>query len=398
MKSATEPARPGSYLGYVWGARWFFVASLLLGYLFHHSSPGHLLDGLALDSLLLLHAPRPVEDVVVVAIDDTDYEQLFADRSPLDVGQLEALLSAVARGRPRVIGVDLDTSASEFASLGSLARDIDGIPVVWATDAIPDADGDHGHPRFAPVGLLGRPVHDGDRAGVALVPLDADGVVRRYRRCFTLAHHGEPGALPSVGHALAAAPATATCTAEEDEPLVFNFAGDRYRIPTIPARHVLTMAESAGFAEDGVLRDKVVVVGGTWRVARDSYVTPVGLVPGVEVVAQAAATELHGGGVRPIDAWLAFVADVLLGLGLLWIGYRLSFRRALLAGLLLLLAGPIAISLLFFSAFSHWFSFVPLLIGLYAHFLFEHGREYMHLHARNEALKAELERLSARPR
>src|SRR5688572_907223 len=45
-------------------------------------------------------------EVVVVLIDDNDYKQLFQATSPLKPEMLQSLISAIAKGNPKVIGVD----------------------------------------------------------------------------------------------------------------------------------------------------------------------------------------------------------------------------------------------------------------------------------------------------
>ncbi len=54
--------------------------------------------------------------VVLVMINDNDYRRYFGGQSPLEVHALDRLLRAIAAGKPRVIGVDLETSHPGFAS------------------------------------------------------------------------------------------------------------------------------------------------------------------------------------------------------------------------------------------------------------------------------------------
>lgn len=356
----------GTFRAYAWRARWLFLASLALTQLFHYSAPGHLLDGIALDTVLRVRDPERVENLAIVAIDDESYEKSFGSRSPLDAGRLRLLLEAVKAGGAKRIGVDIDTSDPSFATLGDL-----GSAFVWATDVADDTT-------FEPKGALGVAAPTGVELGIPLMPVDADGVVRRYRRCF---HTKEGTAVRS----LVVAMAQTSC--DDGELLAFNFAGDRYEIPTYPAEHVMLMAASASWGS-GVLSGRVVLVGGSWRAARDQYVTPVGLKDGVEVLAHALATEMGKGGIRDVHGWVALAVDVALGVLLLWIGWRLPFTRALVASLATLTLGPALASVAIYSAFSHWLSFLPLLLGVFLHMLFEHGREYLLL---REELAAALE-------
>ena len=85
----------------------------------------------ALDTWLRLKAPQPVANVVIVAITDCDYRELFGETSPLNAGRVSDLVHAIVAGRPKVVGVDLDTSHSSFAALAVPEA---GVPVVWARD------------------------------------------------------------------------------------------------------------------------------------------------------------------------------------------------------------------------------------------------------------------------
>lgn len=91
----------------------------------------------ALDTWLRLKAPQPVANVVIVAITDCDYRELFGETSPLNPGRVADLLQAIVAGRPKVVGVDLDTNHPSFAALSVPAT---GVPVIWAREAVAAED------------------------------------------------------------------------------------------------------------------------------------------------------------------------------------------------------------------------------------------------------------------
>src|SRR5260370_12286928 len=71
-----------------------------------------------LDAWLRIQALRPdPKTIVIVAITNDDYESLFKSTSPLDPSELRKLIDAIALGRPKVIGVDIDTSDARFKDL-----------------------------------------------------------------------------------------------------------------------------------------------------------------------------------------------------------------------------------------------------------------------------------------
>src|SRR5271157_2922904 len=68
----------------------------------------------ALDSFLLAGRSRPSKDIYIVEITEDDYRDIFRGRSPLCVAEVRRILTLIERGKPSVIGVDLDTSPSEY--------------------------------------------------------------------------------------------------------------------------------------------------------------------------------------------------------------------------------------------------------------------------------------------
>ena len=152
-------------------------------------------ENTALDSFLLAGRSRPSKDIYIVEITEDDYRDIFQGRSPLDVAEVRRILTLVQQGSPSVIGVDLDTSSSEYGK-GNFPE------AVWVRDALSDCEQDadlegtgkdrpsthvKGLRRF---GFLGGhfteteksgKVETTPRSGLSLFPLDRDGVVRRYR-------------------------------------------------------------------------------------------------------------------------------------------------------------------------------------------------------------------------
>ncbi len=71
--------------------------------------------------------------VWLVAITDKDYAdpRLFKKTSPLDPEQLRKVIAAIAKLRPRVIGVDVDTSDSQNV------RPETQVPIIWGQRVTP---------------------------------------------------------------------------------------------------------------------------------------------------------------------------------------------------------------------------------------------------------------------
>ena len=116
-------------------------------------------------------------------------------------------------------------------------------------------------------------------------------------------------------------------------------------------------------------------------------VTPVGLMAGVQLMAQAIETELTGGGIRPINEIQAILLDLLSGALLVYFSYRYPTQlgKSLLLSLIALVILPPLFSYLAFSTLGRWFNFAPMLVGVLMHELYEHGKEYGELRAAHAA-------------
>ena len=102
----------------------FTIAIMAL--LFQMRNLPEILANSSLDAAIAIQRPVQTGSVRLVSIDDQDYAAMFHSRSPLDASVLASVLSAVAKGHPRAIVVDIDTSDASFRSM-----DIPPIPIVW---------------------------------------------------------------------------------------------------------------------------------------------------------------------------------------------------------------------------------------------------------------------------
>lgn len=327
-----------------------------------------------LDAFLVLRQPRPASAVLLVDITDEDYETIFHGRSPLAVEALEKLIAATARGRPRLIVVDIDTSAPDFAGLDLPPG---GPPVVWAREARPP---EKKGGRFEPLPVLGGRT-PAPSSGIAMLPLDSDGVIRRYQRWFETAD----GPLPSLPwkavQVLQETGRGLQTVDEEHGRLVLNFLGDRSTIPRVPARDVLELAQGEGWPT-GPLQGRVVVVGGTYRAGRDERVTPRGPMAGLELMAMALESELRDDFIRPANHVLMTLIEVLAGVLLVVIYHYLPLGRALALSLFAVPGLSLLASFLAFSTLAYWADAVPVFAAAMIHQLYDHAAHYRALYRR----------------
>ena len=305
----------------------------------------------SLDTQVRLQGAPEESPVAVVLIDKGDFANLFQEKSPLEPAALHRIISAIAAGRPKAIGVVIDTSAPEFTEFRPAP---DWPPVVWALNgAFSYRDRRYhlhkvlgGQPTAAPAGLV-------------VFKLDPDGAIRRYpRMCET-----DQGLLPSFPWAIAKefAPAEAARQKPTQDELFITFAGDKdgsHRLHFTASR-VLELADGPGWQTDGPVKDKVVLLGGAYDIA-DEHDTPLGWMPGAEVLAYALETELAGGGLPPPSPILVTAIGGLVGLLLLLLFQHFTpVKGFLISGLAIPVSGVIC-SLLMFKTASFWAYFVPI--------------------------------------
>jgi len=308
-------------------------------------------DNAALDTYLLVRAPKRVEDIVLVEVGEADYRNLFHARSPLDEQVLAELVRAIQAGSPAVVVVDIDTSASSMG--GRLLELGCSPPVVWGQDALirngeaeplPFADDSHTRSPCA--------------SGLSVFPMDADGIVRRYRRFVEAGARALP-TLPMVAAGYLRFD-TGSSGAAAQHDLVLNFSGDRYAFVSFTAAQVLEGSKGIGWPARGPLTGRTVVLGGTYRAARDEYATPVGPMAGAHLVAQALASEIHHGGIQQSSEWFKLAVEAVVGLVVIAIHYALRPVAAMLVSVFVLPLAAFLGSWLVFSTLGYWVTFVPL--------------------------------------
>jgi CHASE2 domain-containing sensor protein len=326
------------------------IIAILLTFLLSRSGFFRQLETYALDTQVRLQSSQLESDVAIVRIDDDDYAALFHEKSPLDHTALTRLINAIALGKPRVIGVDLDTSTPEFRDFHPLPG---WPPIVWARNgSFSNREG-----KFHALKVLGGQQPQAT-AGLVVLKLDADTAVRRYTRMCKTEH----GPAPSFPWAVATQffGREGAQTVGDDE-LFIKFAGDRegsHRLHFTAAR-VLDLSDGPGWQTDSPIKDKIVLLGGAYA-ASDEHETPLGWMLGVEVLAYAIETELHGGGMRPASGITITVLGGCVGLVLLLLFQHFPPTKALLLSFPIILLLGMVCSLVTFRTIAFWAYFVPI--------------------------------------
>jgi CHASE2 domain-containing sensor protein len=354
------------------------------------------LEAANLDVFFLLHGGEAQKDIVVVGISEEDYksDELFCSgraprctgieppcvpgQSPLCKDLVVRLITAIATSGAKVIGVDLDTSDWEKEDRDKVTTTLReahdnnpsmvGIPLlVWALNGDSDAE-------KATVVQLKAALNRGkDCYAAPTVTKDADGVVRGYLKALSTYN---TGVISGMGSALVNDCAAPKAPSNDDERSLINYSGGRSSFIHLTAGTVLQASKGPSWQHDNPLKTaKFVLLGGTYQAARDKYVTPVGYLAGVDVLAFTVRGELD----RLHDQWYP-VIDVALGVLLLCITWKFA-EGAVLAWLIPLLTIP-AVLLLSYGLFlwpGFFISFIPVALGVIAEHIVEHGYEYSRL-------------------
>ena len=243
-----------------------------------------------------------------------------------------------------------------------------------------------------PILALGGAIYPTDHhTGLAILPEDSDGVYRRHQRVYELQYREAPIRMPSFPWAIVSA-------AQNREPLqnapsgdlLLNFSGDVYNLTPTPVSEVLR-AQGPGWAE-GMFKDKIVLLGGTYTYAHDQHATPIGSLSGLQIMEQTVESEMVSGG---IDLWIMpkiMLLEVMVGLVLACLHYCRPIHKALPLSVVEVLVLGAACRYLAIRSFAMWISFLPIWIAVLIHHGFDLAHENSELRDRNIELGRELAR------
>jgi adenylate cyclase len=336
-----------------------------------------------LDLMLRIQGQRFASEVVIVAIDEAAFDAL-GRRQPLSRQYLARLLRVLQRSGAAVVGLDVvltsPTIPADDAALAQAILDFnqDGLSrVVLAESVRPEAG------PLADPDLLGAVVR-----GSPNIPVDDDGMIRR--AALALPRLMGP-AQPAFGLAIAARLAGMDQQALETAltaggrvllptwrssggwdltagpPLMIlpsalwhiNFAGPAQSFLTIPSGAVVSLSGHGDtIAWDNPLRNRIVLVGGTFPDSRDFFQTPHGLLPGVEVHANLVHMLVSRRFIQAsgwaVSLGLQVAVCLMAGLGLMALRPLAGTLVCILAALLL----GIPASYLVFHKAGYWVDFM----------------------------------------
>jgi CHASE2 domain-containing sensor protein len=354
----------------------------------------------ALDRFFILKEHVPASDVVLVQIDDQDYQQLFHETSPLDPLTLGDIIDSIAKNQPRLIAVDIDTSANVFKDMKISSS---WPPVIWARGAhqavkksswrgmrlLPTKD-----EGFVLEGVLGKTEAPASLStGIALMPLDSDSQIRRLQRDFPIADLESPSS-PKLrvdsfhwavvrkycelasGDKRCAKLVPSQSANSDGGNLILNLAIDPYAFdPPIKASRVLDESRTGNVSGSPPvflsLKDKIVILGGRYNASSDYYETLTGTKYGIDLTAIAVESELSGTGLRGANSFTLIILEALAGLVLVVFNFLFPLGWKHLIALMAIPLVALLGSFIAFSSLALWINFVPTLLATQLHVLYD---------------------------
>jgi CHASE2 domain-containing sensor protein len=295
--------------------------------------------------LFALRAAPKDPHVVVVSISDGDFRERFDSNRPFAPDKLISAIETIAKGKPNVIGVDIDTSSPNFEEVAHYNFTC---PVLWARTA-------HYSYRmnfYYSGKVLGGSQPPPPLSGVVEFETDPDGILRRYQRSFPISRpspnveDANKGRLWMFSAALAAIGAQKNSAAldalknppDSDELFINFFPRNRSGHADVVRRTYGDLLAPNAVVEDAV-KNKIVILGGEFQ-GEDEHQTPMGWMSGLEILAQIAETDASNTSkpASPVQL-VAVTAAILAMAGLVFV---IEFRVAVFVGALALLTSFLA--------------------------------------------------------
>jgi len=370
------------------------VTFLLLFPDFHGMFAG--MEGFAFDLYMKMmpESRAAADSPVVIDVDDQSYRDCFGSASPLKPEKVMDLVNLALKNEAKVVAVDLVTDSEGYRFLHTDAAE--GQSVIWSATAsvvsrevsflqwLVGCDAQFMKPGVA-LGQMVTP-NPGFLWAVPAYARDDDLRIRRLPRSYPLENSKE--LIPALSRKTAMRFRELPSDANAPE-LMITHKGEK--LDRIPATKLLGCTPNGkleptvfpdSFKEPALsqqgIKDRIVLVGGTFRQSNDFHESSHGMLPGVVINANAIQAELNGHYVaNPKKVWL-FLLDVIIGTVftvLVWRfppanDWRLILVTIIAVVLLYVIAGRFLL-----AANILWVSWTGALIGAVSGFIVERGFE-----------------------
>jgi adenylate cyclase len=281
--------------------------------------------------------PVPVEDIVIVAIDDKSLEQMGNLSSWPRIHQAK-IIDKLASAGARVIAFDMLFSEPSLddEALAKAMKSAGNVVLPFVHTVVPSGFGSNGQyisieNTIKPVDIL----EAGAAAtGQAVVFPDADGIIRRLPVIMSNNDLYEPSLALAVVAEYLRRPQAVESPVEDGRLM---FAGRSVPLDAVNCMYINYTADASnrldfteipfidvlqGEASPDLIRDKIVIIGSTATGISDKFWTPVGkMMNGVELHAAAMQTLLSGRFLRPVspamDVLIIFILVFLCSLAVM---------------------------------------------------------------------------------
>lgn len=409
--------RKGRFLkGVLYGSCIGFVITVLAG-LGHFKS----YENPATDFLQSI-TTKKAKDVALVFITEHEYQHGFNTTSPLSRKRLATIVDLLVKLKARVIALDIDLSDSS-PDEKKLLKAVDrastaGIPVIVAGKLVSEhkelQDDTNLQPyqaenlRFTREGFfLFDRIGPGNQwvgktiSGGVFFRQDKDGVFRRVEALYMITHNASVhnvsfSPVPSFPLAVAAAykgislqALTEGLSVTRGHITIANNGNDEKNTLHIPIdKHgrmtpnfignykyfdyesnltrLLEAYQNETAKITTIFKDKAVIVGGVYD-KNDFYMTPLGRMSGMEILANTTQSIISGNLVKHTGFWIVVIIEVLLG-ALASLLFVLTSRLWATVISIVFLAVPMTIvSIYLFFASYHWVDFIATIFGVMYH-------------------------------
>jgi CHASE2 domain-containing sensor protein len=338
---------------------------------------------------ILLRSPQPVlaAHCRLLTIDVDEFATYLGE--PLDPNKLASVLETIIKYEPKVIVVDVDTSASRFNS-DALARFAETSAqhksrIVWARvsyEELKNIPGGMTRTYDWRVGtVLGNRNPQPEYIGSPLFPQDPDSTVRSFQRVVQI-DSKTPALYWETLQAYCDAGTKQDVEAQKACVLVnTKNAGDESTVRMLHSDwNFISYPLSDLMNTDGNIKPQpgqlgdIVLLGGTFS---DIHTTAFGPRLGIELTASALETELSGSEPRRIYGWVHWILKIALAIAIAWLNSRLMPLWATAATLLLLAVVFVASFLgIYYRVFQ--MDFLPFMIGIWIEQLVESSERAHH--------------------
>ncbi|MEW6410225.1 MAG: CHASE2 domain-containing protein, partial [Nitrospirota bacterium] len=309
----------------------------------------------ALDLMVWWKEEEKPSQMVIVTIDEEAFQYL-GERQPLPRKYLASLINLINKCGARVIGLDVELKVRTDKDADTSITEAITDRTVLTYAVIPSST----EGLYIPTPLF---IKDPNIIkGFANTYIDSDGLIRRT----PLVLKDEGG---NIMHSFALAifkrftqnnaNKRVSIDMHPEKALRINYAGHSGSFPIYPSLPLFQMEErNIKPPSDNPFKDKIVLIGATFKASRDFFLTPKGLMSGVEVQANIVHTLLTKGEVRAVSWIIGLLIQVSLSMivGILFITFRpLKAVIISLSGIFLFF---VPLSYLAYSKGNYWVDFV----------------------------------------